>query len=203
MMSLHQYSRLVFPRLIPLIAVCAVALPSLAQGPIYTVTVVSFPADSGWLTGAGSYLVGTPILLQAIPKDHYTFKNWTSNGVVIGPYVNCPLTVTGDQTVTANFTPDVPFPAPPGTPPSMIVAAPVISPPGGRYQKHVKVSITCATPGATIYYSVSGVSGPTVYRKPFGLGKSAGVGAYALKPGLYDSPISGQAYSIFPKLPFR
>lgn len=41
------------------------------------------------------------------------------------------------------------------------VATPVLSPAGGQYEGSVRVSITCSTPGATIYYTTNGLEPST------------------------------------------
>ena len=62
--------------------------------------------------------------------------------------------------------------------PGVKIAAPVISPAGGIYNGPVTVSITCATPDASIYY-LDGNGYKLYYRGPFVLDESARITAWA------------------------
>lgn len=80
------------------------------------------------------------------------------------------------------------------------VAAPAISPNGGSFTTADFVSITDATSGATIYYTVDG-STPTIastlYVGPFTL--SAGsitVKAFAVKTGMSDSTVTSATFTV-------
>jgi len=87
------------------------------------------------------------------------------------------------------------------------VATPVLSPPGGTYITSVQVSITCATPGATIRYTMDG-STPTasspVYTGPITVDATTGyldvpttpIKARAFLSGCPDSDIAFQSYTI-------
>lgn len=78
-------------------------------------------------------------------------------------------------------------------------ATPVISPASGTYVSSVSVTITCATPGAVIYYTTDG-STPTaaspVYTSAFTLTASATVKAVALAVGHTLSNVATAAYVI-------
>lgn len=75
-------------------------------------------------------------------------------------------------------------------------AAPVVSPPDGSsfVGDSCVVTFSCATPGATIYYSVNGVSPrPTpanAYSKPFAITDTTTIMAFALKDGLRSDPVT-------------
>jgi hypothetical protein len=61
-----------------------------------------------------------------------------------------------------------------------VVAAPVIAPVAGEYSDSIEVSITCATEGAAIYYTIDG-GAETLYAAPFTLKyQNATVAAYAV-----------------------
>ena len=67
-----------------------------------------------------------------------------------------------------------------------IVAMPVITPDAGTYYNSVDVTISCATDGATVYYTTNGVDASEqshVYTGPFTLTESATVKAIAVKDG--------------------
>lgn len=66
------------------------------------------------------------------------------------------------------------------------VGPPVITPPGGTFDPTVLVSITEATPGAAVYYTLDGTpptTGSTLYTEPFALGMSAPMNAKAFLGG--------------------
>lgn len=61
-----------------------------------------------------------------------------------------------------------------------VVAAPVIAPAAGEYSDSIQVSMTCATEGAAIYYTIDG-GAETLYAAPFTLKyQNAAVAAYAV-----------------------
>jgi len=84
------------------------------------------------------------------------------------------------------------------------VETPVISPAGGTVTEDVVVTITCATEGATIYYTTDGTT-PTAssneYSEPFTVSMSSVIGtatvkAFAVKEGLEDSEIASVTYTF-------
>ncbi|WP_329054473.1 chitobiase/beta-hexosaminidase C-terminal domain-containing protein [Amycolatopsis sp. NBC_01488] len=79
------------------------------------------------------------------------------------------------------------------------VAAPTFSPPGGTYSTAQTVTISSATAGATIRYTVDG-STPTassaLYSGPISVPNSRTVNAIALKSGSTNSAVSSASYTI-------
>jgi hypothetical protein len=79
------------------------------------------------------------------------------------------------------------------------VAAPTFSPPGGTYASAQTVTISSATAGATIRYTVDG-STPTasspLYSGPISVPASRTVNAIATKSGSTDSAVSSASYTI-------
>ncbi|WP_328448004.1 chitobiase/beta-hexosaminidase C-terminal domain-containing protein [Amycolatopsis sp. NBC_00438] len=79
------------------------------------------------------------------------------------------------------------------------VAAPTFSPPGGTYSTTQTVTISSATSGATIRYTVDG-STPTAsspqYTAPISVPASRTVNAIALKSGSTTSAVSSATYTI-------
>jgi len=82
------------------------------------------------------------------------------------------------------------------------VSKPVINPVSGVYPNPLLVSISCETPGATIYYTTSGnnpvvgASHTKAYSAPFTLLESATVRAIAVLDGMENSPISASFITI-------
>ena len=82
-------------------------------------------------------------------------------------------------------------------PPTPTVATPTFTPEAGTYYEAQTVSITCATDGATIYYSLNAESGPwMVYTTPIIIDETTTIWAYAAKEGYYDSPVINATYTI-------
>ncbi|WP_410666481.1 chitobiase/beta-hexosaminidase C-terminal domain-containing protein [Amycolatopsis sp. cmx-4-68] len=79
------------------------------------------------------------------------------------------------------------------------VAAPTFSPPGGTYSSAQTVTISSATSGATIRYTVDGstpTASSTLYSGPISVPNSRTVNAIALKSGSTTSPVSSATYTI-------
>jgi hypothetical protein len=84
------------------------------------------------------------------------------------------------------------------TPGGTTVAMPVITPDAGTYTDYVEVSISCATNGATIYYTTGGSTPTTqsnVYSGAFRLTESGTVKAIAVKDGVTSS-VASATYTI-------
>ncbi|UOX87900.1 chitobiase/beta-hexosaminidase C-terminal domain-containing protein [Amycolatopsis sp. FBCC-B4732] len=82
---------------------------------------------------------------------------------------------------------------------STTVAAPTFSPPGGTYSAAQTVTISSATAGATIRYTVDGstpTASSTLYSGPISVPNSRTVNAIALKSGSTTSPVSSATYTI-------
>lgn len=79
------------------------------------------------------------------------------------------------------------------------VATPVFSMPSGTYYEAIEVEITCATEGATIYYTTDG-SDPTaeseVYSEPIIVDSDMTIKAIAMLEGYEDSGIATASYVI-------
>ena len=82
------------------------------------------------------------------------------------------------------------------------VSTPQISPAAGTYSSDQAVTISCATPGATVYYTTDGTTPTTssaAYGAPIavaGNGTSKTIQAFAVKSGLTDSGVASAAYTI-------
>ena len=79
------------------------------------------------------------------------------------------------------------------------VAAPTFMPAGGTYSESQQVTISCATSGASIYYTTDGTT-PTVSSMPYtgaiAVSSSKTIKAIAVKSGMTDSAVAGAAYTI-------
>lgn len=79
------------------------------------------------------------------------------------------------------------------------IQLPVISPSGGIYMAGQEISITCSTPGVTLYFTMDG-SAPTaqstLYKGSFGIQSNAVIRAIGVKAGLQTSDIITESYQI-------
>ncbi len=79
------------------------------------------------------------------------------------------------------------------------VATPVFSPAGGTYPTAQDVTISCATAGATIKYTVDGTtptSSSQTYTGPVRIAATTSLKAVAIKAGMLDSELAGATYNI-------
>ncbi len=78
-----------------------------------------------------------------------------------------------------------------------IMPAPIITPNGGVFSQSVTVTLTDATNGATIYYTLDGTAptiNSTLYTGPFTLTNSAAVNALAVSAVAYNSPVASASF---------
>jgi hypothetical protein len=81
------------------------------------------------------------------------------------------------------------------------VSAPIFNPPGGTFTNSVAVTLSSATPGATIRYTTNGAdpnAGSPIYSAPITLNATTTIKARAFKPGMGDSAVTPAAYTIVP-----
>lgn len=162
--------------------------------PIAAAPVVSRPS--------GTYSAGQTISLSSPTPDaviYYTLDGKTPTETEGTRYTG-PGTLENSATVRA-------VAYAPGHAPSSIaeanyrfvVAEPVISPAGGSFKGPVTVTITGATPGATIFYTTGGNLPGTsskVYTGPFVISGNDHVMAIAARTGFTTSSTAGQVYKL-------
>jgi len=84
-----------------------------------------------------------------------------------------------------------------GVPPTPTVASPTFTPGAGTYYETIDVTISCATPDATIYYSLDSETGPwNEYEEAITVDENMTLWAYAEKEGYNDSPVVSAEYVI-------
>lgn len=79
------------------------------------------------------------------------------------------------------------------------VASPTFDPPGGTYPSARSVTLSSATAGATIRYTVDGstpTASSTVYTGPITVSATSTISAIALKSGSANSPVASASYTI-------
>ena len=73
--------------------------------PSYTITTNYTPANSGTVSGGGTYKQGTSITLRATANSGYRFVRWERNGTQVSTSASYTFTVSGSYTYTAIFEP--------------------------------------------------------------------------------------------------
>jgi hypothetical protein len=80
------------------------------------------------------------------------------------------------------------------------VETPVFSPAGGTYTAAQSVTVTCATSGASILYTVDGsdptASSGTAYSSAITVSSTTTIKALATKVGMTDSPVAAATYTM-------
>lgn len=69
----------------------------------FTITTVANPAASGATGGGGVKENGSSCTVTATANSGYTFANWTEGATVVSASASYTFTVTGNRTLTANF----------------------------------------------------------------------------------------------------
>ena len=155
--------------------------------------------DVPTLPAAGSYVYGTSIAISAAP---YAQIRYTIDGSIptdTSPVYEGPLTLTAAFTVTAvAFHPDWTTSEPAAATYSPKVATPTFSPDGGAFESGQLVTVSVATPGATIHYTNNGLD-PGIYDPIVANGGTITVGNFTLKArafrdGVLDSDVKSAEY---------
>jgi Chitobiase/beta-hexosaminidase C-terminal domain len=181
------------------------AVPGGSVSPIasaaYTFVAAVAPALS---VAAGSYQnPQTVTISDATPGTaiYYTVTGVTPT--TLSTKYTGPISVKSNMTLSA-------IAAIPGGPSSPVTSAvysivpaarPTFSEPAGTYQGTQSVSISDATPGASIYYTVTGVSPTTMstrFTGPIAVSSNMTLQAIAAVPGGPASPVASAAYIIVP-----
>jgi hypothetical protein len=68
----------------------------------FLLTTIASPATEGTVSGGGWYAANSVATVTASPANGYRFLNWTGAMAISGP-TSATVTMTGPQTVTANF----------------------------------------------------------------------------------------------------
>ena len=82
--------------------------------------------------------------------------------------------------------------------PTPTVATPTFNPEGSSFTETQSVSITCATEGATIYYTLDGTeptNESTLYSQPISVSVTTTIKAIATKEGMNNSPVATATYT--------
>ena len=74
--------------------------------PACTISTSPSSTEEGTTRGDGTYAIGSPITVLAVPRTGYAFVNWTENGSEASQLASYGFNGSGDRTLVANFTPN-------------------------------------------------------------------------------------------------
>ncbi len=177
------------------------------QSPLYALTgtgTAPVPAAPPVLSpGAGTYLVPPVVsITDATPGASLFYTLDGSSPTTASARYSSPISITKSQTlkavaVASGFTQSSVSAATYTI--QAATSAPLLSPGAGTYAAPQIVTITDATPGATIFYTLDGTS-PSVtsakYSVPVAINKSVTLKAIAVVTGREQSAVSSAAYTI-------
>ncbi len=168
--------------------------------------VLGYTSSTNFSTGgdntAWSIEYSTTDTAAMVPSySAFVITNVNNNGRAIalntshnfGPYAKSNM--TGSNAANYNFFLDI-FATAGGTP---VCATPSFTPESGTYYEAQSVTISCATEGATIYYTTDGnepTSESAVYTSPIEVSENMTIKAFASKEGYDDSGIATAEYTI-------
>lgn len=144
-------------------------------------------------TSFGTIVKGTSTLLDDLNEDDsYTYVGIKANGALYIDQITITWIVEEDVTYYYSY-PDCSSPAQ--------VKTPTFSVSEGSYIENQSVTISCATDGATIYYTTDGndpTTSSSTYSSAISISSTTTVKAMAVKSGLTDSEIASATYTIRP-----
>jgi hypothetical protein len=73
----------------------------------YTISTTDSPSNGGTTSGGGIANCGQRVTVTATPASGYAFTSWTEGGTVVSTAASYVFTVTGNQTLVAQFSPIV------------------------------------------------------------------------------------------------
>jgi len=73
--------------------------------PHSTVDAVTYPLDSGTISGLGLYTNGDICTVSAIPQPGYRFTQWKENDTVVSTNATCQFPVALNRSLVASFAP--------------------------------------------------------------------------------------------------
>lgn len=72
--------------------------------PMYTLTLLVQPEESGTVSGAGTYIAGTTVTVNAVPNDGFIFVRWTdADENIVSEVAESEITISADITLIAIF----------------------------------------------------------------------------------------------------
>ena len=149
-----------------------------------------------WATDPGAYSSSGPAVLHAfnatnLAQELYnTSMNLARDNPGGAVKMTVPVVAGGKVYVGAEYALSVYGPA-------IFLTAPAIAPAGGAFTNSVLISLTDATAGVSIYYTLDGTpptAGSTLYTGPFNLTSNAVVQAAAIAAGAVNSAIASASF---------
>jgi sugar lactone lactonase YvrE len=165
--------------------------PQVSQTPTYPASILAADFNGDGVTDLAmlTRVSDTASILLTEPAETATA---TVNGIApVGAGThNVDASYAGDSNYAASVSATTPLTA--------AVAAPVISPDSGTFTSRQSITITDATPGATIYYSTSGEFNYIQYTAPIPLEGSGTltISAYATATGYQQSQNASATYTL-------
>jgi hypothetical protein len=144
---------------------------------------------------------GRSEVIEILDGNQNVLQSWTVSDFQKGVYVSFDVTgavtlrvrpVTGSAVISGIFIDPLPVVLPQ-------VATPTFSPGSGTLTGGEKVSISCATMGATIRYTIDSsapTSSSTIYTGPIALSASTVLSARAFASGMADSAVATASFAV-------
>ncbi len=196
------------------------AVVTVGESSAYTVKAVA--SGSGKVSGGGSFELGEQVTLTASPDKNYSLSGWYIGNKLVYSGLKYTFTVTEDVTVTAKFVKNTPSGGgtggggtggggTTGGGTGGIVKLEQVKPvtcdtPSGLITPGTKVTLSCATVGAVIYYTLDGnpPTGTSLrYSEPIEITQNGTqIRAVAIKNGMTNSEIVAFNFR-FPEEPVK
>lgn len=168
------------------------------NAPIFSLPVVLTPS---FAPGAGTYTSAQSVTITCLtPSSNIFYTTDGSTPTTSSTHYTAPVSVATSQTIQAIATAAGFIQSPVGSASYVLnVANPVFSPVAGTYTPPQSVTITSATPGASIFYTTDGSTptpASTLYTGAIAVSTTQTIKAIATFAGFNQSSVVSAAYSM-------
>ncbi|WP_400259679.1 chitobiase/beta-hexosaminidase C-terminal domain-containing protein [Candidatus Methanomassiliicoccus intestinalis] len=186
---------------LPLTVEISITVEAKTEASLSAIEIITNPAKLEYIVGEALDLTGLQVKLSYDNDTNETvdFAHFSEKGIATSLTQGTVLTLADKSVIVYAGGKSVSFEITVKSVQQNQVATPVFTPSSGTYDGKQNVAITCATDGATIYYTIDGIEptiDSTIYTDVITIEKNTIIKAIAVKDGMTSSAIATASYII-------